>query len=104
VRTLANYVFVALCFVLWLCILQSLYYPFLSNSPELEWWQLGSMAGLGFVLGMPVHWLWESYLKGGRYAEQSFWLLSGVYSVVVYLLSSFAWKQITVARLKHGDT
>ena len=95
---------VALCFVLWLCILQSLYYPFLSDSPEVEWWQLGPMAGVGFVLGIPVHLLWESYLKDGLYAESSFWLLSGVYSLVVYFLSSLAWKKVTGAGLKHGDT
>ena len=72
---------VALCLVLWLCVVQSLYYPFLSDSPELEWWQLGPMAGVGFVLGIPVHWLWESYFKDGSYGEQSFWLLSGIYSL-----------------------
>ena len=97
-RSSANYVLVALCLVLWLSVLQSLYYPFLSDSPKVEWWQLGPMAGVGFVLGIPVHWLWESYLKHGRYAEQSFWLLSGVYSLFVYFLSSLAWKWVT--RLK----
>lgn len=62
------------------------------------------MAGLGFVLGLPAHWLWESYLKDGQHAEQSFWLLSGLYSLLVYFLSSIAWKKIRAHRHEYGDT
>ena len=94
----------ALCLVLWLCILQSLYYPFLSDSrTAAEWWQVGPMAGAGFMIGLPVLLLWESFLKDRQYSELSFWLLSAAYVLSIYCLVAAGLRRFAANRQKHGD-
>ena len=100
-----HYVLLAICLALWFSILQALYYPFLSPpGTETEWWQIGPMAGIGFVLGLPVFWLWETLAKDRQYSELSFWLLSGVYVLLIYSLLAIASEKLAALRHKHRDT
>jgi hypothetical protein len=68
------------------------------------WWQIDPMAGIGFVLGLPVFWLWETFAKDRQYSELSFWLLSGVYVLLIYLLLAIAFEKFAALRHKHRDT
>ena len=101
----SKYSILVCCLLLWFCILQALYYPFLSvPGTEAEWWQIGPMAGLGFGLGIPVFWVWESFFKDRQYSELTFWLVSGVYVLLIYLLLVSALQRLVALRDKHGDT
>jgi hypothetical protein len=95
-----NCTLLGICLLLWVCIVQSLYFPFLSAPQAQEaWWQFGPLAGAGLILGFPVLWLWEFFLKDRPQPELSFWVLSGVYVLLIYFLVGAAWRKVR----SHGD-
>lgn len=70
-----------------LCIIQVLYYPFMTSpkTPEIDWWQFGPMAAIGFVYGLPVFYLCDLLKISVEHEEITIWLLTFLYSGVIYL-------------------
>jgi hypothetical protein len=68
------------------CVLQALYYPFMSSPeiPEPSWWQIGPLAGIGFAFGIPLFYL--SNLLGfyGHNEELLIWFLATIYIFILY--------------------
>ena len=86
VKTLLNYVPTFACILLVLCIVQALYFPFLTSEDLVTpWWQSGAMAGVGVVIGFPVLLVWEAVFKSLPFAEAAYWVLSGGYVLCIYL-------------------
>jgi uncharacterized membrane protein SirB2 len=77
------------CTLLGICIIESLYFPFL-RSPDtiIEWWQIGPLAGIGLVIGLPVLMTWEVFFKYEPFGESAYWLLTLVYVVGIYYVAS----------------
>jgi len=89
----------AICIFIGICMIQSIYYPYLS-APEqglLKWWNIGPLAGFGFIIGFPVLWLAET-ISFPEYKQQVYWALTPLYLSIIYLLMSFPFRK----GKKHG--
>lgn len=81
-----NYLRIGSCIFLMICIVQAFYYPFLS-SPEItaEWWQVGSLAGIGYLFGLPVFLLAEYLFESSLFREIFAWIASLIWVGMFYL-------------------
>ena len=74
------------------CIAQGFYYPIL-ESPQtvVEWWQIGPLAGIGLIVGLPVFLVWESYFQDVQMSELALWVLTLVYASMIYFVVRAIW-------------
>ena len=71
-----------ICVFMGICIFQAAYYPFLM-SPDIEilWWQIGILAGIGYIFALPIFLLVEFLPSQYQFA---FWPLALVWLGLLY--------------------
>jgi hypothetical protein len=84
------YVRFAICAFIWLCILEAAFWPLMYiPGTRLAWWQLGFLADIGFVLGVPV-WIVVIFLGQFVSSSEIFLVPTTVVLSVAYLWVVFS--------------
>ena len=81
-----RYISAGIALFIGVCVIQALYYPFMSSPdiPEPTWWKNGSLAGIGFILGFPLFYLSNLLGFNGHREELLIWFLTSIYTFVIY--------------------
>jgi hypothetical protein len=72
------------CFIL-LCIIQALYWPIPKPGTSYDWWQVGILAKVGYVVGLPVLFVIIRTPLTGMAQTSLGWGLSIIWATAIYL-------------------